>query len=830
MIGSLEVKISVSQRDRFDCSNMLAQMAKGFMLSEILYDGAGKPCDFKIVSANKGMDNFSLVPSDELIGIRVQDLSQKYGDPVYPFFYTVANTGQATENEYFSKIYKRDVKVFTFSPMPGFVACYYEFLSKPSNWTYDHAGKMIQISENADQVFWVRRDDKIIYVNPAFETLFGIPCERFYQDINVLLEVVDSKDYGRLCNVLRNDGKYLETHYNIEFRVNQPDGTLKWLWLKTFPIRENVGGIVKKAATVIDITERKLMEEELFRNHREISILYDLFKRAAEHVELLELLKKAQQIIVDHIGVRSLCVYLNDEQNNQLRLYSHRGMSQELSKIAMVLPSEAGSYREHTILPVSTLEDKIIKEQLLRDDVNIIGCFPIVYADKTLGVLMVGLTTGQKLSHIDKEFIITICNQLAVLIYNMRLFYELKQELEMRRNAEKENELIFKTSIDLLAIMDYDMKFVRISPQWEKCLGWNESELINRSILTLVHPDDKDKALDSIDLLTSEGIIIGYENRLAQKDGTYRWFAWNAQVVTEDKDKLIVMSGRDITRNKEIEDKNRDLERAYQMESIKMEFFANISHEFRTPLNIILSALQLIQYGMAEHKLSPENERHLRHLRSVKQNAFRLLRLVNNLIDITKLDSGYLKIYPSNCDIINLVENITQSVAQYIEGKGINLIFDTDVEEKILACDTDMIERIMLNLLSNAVKYTDKGGTIKVTIQDLCDTIRISIMDTGVGIAEDKLDMIFERFVQGDRPLNRRCEGSGIGLSLVKSLVELHKGRIYANSTVNKGSEFTFELPVVVMDQSAQFQGVEPSNEERIHKINVEFSDIYSLN
>jgi signal transduction histidine kinase len=207
-----------------------------------------------------------------------------------------------------------------------------------------------------------------------------------------------------------------------------------------------------------------------------------------------------------------------------------------------------------------------------------------------------------------------------------------------------------------------------------------------------------------------------------------------------------------------------------------------------------------------------------------------LLRLVNNLIDITKLDSGYLKLYPCNYDIINVVENITQSVAQYIEGKGINLIFDTNVEEKILACDADMIERILLNLLSNAVKYTEKDGFITVTIKDLGNVVRISVHDTGVGIAEEKLDYIFERFAQGDRPLSRRCEGSGIGLSLVKSLVELHKGRIYANSTINKGSEFTFELPVVVMDQSANCQVLNPTNEERIHKINVEFSDIYSLN
>jgi signal transduction histidine kinase len=166
---------------------------------------------------------------------------------------------------------------------------------------------------------------------------------------------------------------------------------------------------------------------------------------------------------------------------------------------------------------------------------------------------------------------------------------------------------------------------------------------------------------------------------------------------------------------------------------------------------------------------------------------------------------------------------------QYIEGKGLNLIFDTDVEEKVMACDAEMIERIMLNLLSNAVKYTEKNGYIKVTIKDNKDCLRVSVRDTGVGIPEDKRDVIFERFAQGDKQFTRRCEGSGIGLSLVKSIVELHGGRIWVNSTVGKGSDFVFELPFQVIEEDkSAVKNLEPTHEERIQKVNVEFSDIYT--
>lgn len=131
------------------------------------------------------------------------------------------------------------------------------------------------------------------------------------------------------------------------------------------------------------------------------------------------------------------------------------------------------------------------------------------------------------------------------------------------------------------------------------------------------------------------------------------------------------------------------------------------------------------------------------------------------------------------------------SVAGYVENKGLELVFDTDTEEKIMACDLDMIERIMLNLLSNSVKFTSPGDSIKVNFIDEGDSVKIVVMDTGIGIPEDKQLSIFERFRQVDRSFTRNHEGSGIGLALVNSLVKMHGGRIELSSELGKGSEFT---------------------------------------
>ena len=192
-----------------------------------------------------------------------------------------------------------------------------------------------------------------------------------------------------------------------------------------------------------------------------------------------------------------------------------------------------------------------------------------------------------------------------------------------------------------------------------------------------------------------------------------------------------------------------------------------------------------------------------KYIKMMKQNCYRLLRLINNLIDITKIDTGYFHINEINYNIISLIENITLSVADYIENKGMSLIFDTDVEEKIIACDPEKIERIILNLLSNAVKFTPCGGNIIVNIEDNIDNICIRVKDTGRGIPAEKLDSIFERFVQVDKSLARDHEGSGIGLSLVKALVELHGGTISVKSKEGNGTEFIIYIPCKLVESEA---------------------------
>nr|WP_241393776.1 HAMP domain-containing sensor histidine kinase [Clostridium saccharobutylicum] len=193
-----------------------------------------------------------------------------------------------------------------------------------------------------------------------------------------------------------------------------------------------------------------------------------------------------------------------------------------------------------------------------------------------------------------------------------------------------------------------------------------------------------------------------------------------------------------------------------------------------------------------------------------------------------KNEFGLFKVNLSNENIVDVTEEIVQSISQYINAKHINIIFDTNTEEKIIACDPEKIERVILNLISNAIKFTNTDGSIFVNVIDKGDTVEIYVKDTGIGIEEKHLKNIFERFEQVDKSISRNAEGSGIGLSLVKSIVNMHGGKISVESEVGKGSIFKIELPVKIVEEIEVCEQTKACN-NKIEMINVEFSDIYSI-
>lgn len=256
-------------------------------------------------------------------------------------------------------------------------------------------------------------------------------------------------------------------------------------------------------------------------------------------------------------------------------------------------------------------------------------------------------------------------------------------------------------------------------------------------------------------------------------------------------------------------------------------FISNISHELRTPIAVIMSSNQLLELNIKKEK-SNYNESNIQKTSIIKQNCNRLIRLTNNIIDIAKIDSGFMNLKTKNIDIVFLIESIVNSVVPYAATKNIDIVFDTNEEEVIMSIDPDKIERIILNLMSNAIKFSQENTNIYVTVEKLEDTLICSVKDTGIGMEQKHLDNIFERFTQIDDIMVRKNEGSGIGLSLVKSFINLHGGDIKVKSSVGEGSEFTVYLPIKLDENSELEITYEVSDMDAVVlKTSVEFSDIY---
>lgn len=412
------------------------------------------------------------------------------------------------------------------------------------------------------------------------------------------------------------------------------------------------------------------------------------------------------------------------------------------------------------------------------------------------------------------------------LYYVLRI-NDITEEYRMEKNLKLDEQRlrgVTENIKDLIFTIDVEGKISYVNKAVIDVLGYSEEELLGKIYYDKLLVESNLKMIDSkyfnedkvltIDKVRSKRGLVELESISSRiKDSKSNTLGW-------------VRVARNIEDVKEIEILKNKFEEIKQYDKVRSEFFANLSHELRTPINIIYSCIQLLNNSKKFE--SGFASLYDKYEKILKQNCFRMLRLVNNLIDITKIDSGFIKMDFINYDIIKLTEDITMSVIPYVESKNIDIIFDTDCEELEIKCDPDKIERIILNLLSNAIKFTEPGGRIEVSIFTDETWVDIRVKDTGIGIPSHMKEFIFERFIQNDKSLNRNKEGSGIGLSLVKSLVELHEGKVFLSESNESGSEFSILLPNVKLENDIEEDGSLDYKTE-VEKISIEFADIYEI-
>lgn len=397
----------------------------------------------------------------------------------------------------------------------------------------------------------------------------------------------------------------------------------------------------------------------------------------------------------------------------------------------------------------------------------------------------------------------------------------LRSEIMRRREAEsklQESEgrfrLLAENSSDIIVRASDDGDFLYVSPACLAITGYTPESLIKTSLYDLFHPDDIPEVKKMVDDMDAGMDRVTNTVRVLCSDGQYCWLESTVHAIRDPETGVVLeyhSASRDVGERKLAEEnirqlneelqqanvlltieRDREKEHVRELEALnqmKSEFVSSVSHELRTPLASIIGFAQTI---LLDSELSPSLQREF--LQIILDEGKRLSKLINDLLDLARIESGRAMMEKGTYDLAPIIERAVQSVAMQADAKSIRITVGLCKPEIIADFDEDRMSQIIINLLSNAVKFTPDGGVITVTADSTATEVSISIRDTGMGIPNEALPHLFEKFFRVHRP-GLDIRGTGLGLAIVKQLVDMHGGVIAVESRVEQGSTFTIRFP-----------------------------------
>ncbi|NPE30091.1 PAS domain-containing sensor histidine kinase [Methanococcoides sp. SA1] len=377
------------------------------------------------------------------------------------------------------------------------------------------------------------------------------------------------------------------------------------------------------------------------------------------------------------------------------------------------------------------------------------------------------------------------------------------RDITSRKEIEKKlalSENRFRTILEnmqLIGIMlDENGNLIFCNDFFIDLVGWNREEIINKNWFEMFQPSEiafeiKDMFVNAIN---GGEMPVYHENLIVTKTGTHKLIAWNNTVFKDETGMIISVSsiGEDITDRKLIEKKLIEAKLlAEEANRTKSEFLANMSHELRTPLNSVIGFSDLLLENIA----GPINENQHKYISNILKNGNHLLMVINNILDISKIESGNMKCYPEKIKIAQIIHGIKESIEPLAKSKFIDIKVDIESDDLEMYADRTKFNQIMYNLLSNAIKFAHINGSVCITTKTIDKKLHVYVSDTGIGIPKNEQMKIFKPFIQVNSTHNNENSGTGMGLTLVKKFVEMHGGKIWVESEVGKGSTFTFTIP-----------------------------------
>lgn len=668
---------------------------------------------------------------------------------------------------------------------------------------------------------------RYIFVNDVFEKHFNL-------DKSEVIGKFDHElwDEGLSYKLRREDLYVISTKKTyVTYNTQIIGDEIFYYETSKSPVFGENNKVVAVLGNTKDITESVKLRNELVIQNEQLSIIYKILNNSSSKINIMSLFNSLYKDFKALLNIDNMSVFLHNSDIDKLEYCTSYGITKDF----MDMYDNNDKFRDFIYEVFSSRKSVPMSNVLEFEEIKAkntgfgetcyCACYPLVYNGESFGVIYFGCNSEQYSYSWDNKFMEAVCKNISILLQNAILYTKLEENLTFEKEANEQINLYFDTTIDFFCIVDKHCCMKKVGKQMLETLGYTEQEITHLPVIDIVHGDEKNVFSDMKDNFNKEG-SAEFIIRMLCKNGEYRIVDWNVKHLKDRE--IYICSGRDLSYKKDLEQKEKIVEESFQLEKLKSEFLANISHELRTPIAIIYGSILNMETSLRDHKTVLPKKTY-EYVKSVKKNTFRLLRLFNNILEITNVSAGFSDLNLKTYNIVRVVEDISLSLSELLKDQDVSLIFDTDIEERYLNIDSGKMERVILNLISNSVKYSKQGVKTEILIRVYEDheKVYISIKDNGIGIDSTHLSKIFDKFTQINGCMTRNAEGSGIGLYLVKIMLQMQGANIKVNSTIGEGSEFIIEFPIFNdLEYNAYQEDFDDDFSVKIENFDMEFSDI----